>query len=353
MKKYLLPILIAALLPVQAIATVYYGGAADKNINGDDLWYTAVTGSCAGDGSPVAWATVNQAGNSIYANGCTIAIPNTANITVDVDLVSNIEQNTPDADAVDGGGFTYVTAATYSLTINSNMSAGGADLLAISGSASGTKVTVNGDLTGGTGSNANVINTTHTVGTVAIVGDIVGGSVSTGTHTVLVGGTGPVTITGNVTGGSLANVAGVIMTGNSTVTITGTLTGGSENQTYALQNGTASGTATVNGDCVGGSGFMAECANSSGASSSVTITGNIIGTATTALPYRGSVIWAPSAATKYIKVISDGTPAAYYMTPNPDPAVTDVKSGVTYGFDGSSVYTGTYSGGDGGGAWGF
>lgn len=119
-------------------ATVYYGGAAGKNINADDLWYTAVTGSCTGDGSPVAWSTVGQAGNTLVANGCTITIPNGANLTVTVDKISNKETDTPDADCVAGGTFTYTTSADYTLSITAELEAGGtADLLAISGSAAG------------------------------------------------------------------------------------------------------------------------------------------------------------------------------------------------------------------------
>lgn len=219
MKKLLL-ILAIIFIAVPSFATVYYGGAAGKNINADDLWYTAVTGSCAGDGSPVAWSTVGAGTHTLVANGCTIAIPNGANLTVTAAKITNKETDTPDADCVDGGTYTYTTSADYTLTINAEIEAGGAaDCIAISGSAAGSaRVTINtGPITGGSAANIDGVHDTHTGGEVVIgsTGNLVtitGGSNATARgYNYAASGAGTVKAYANATGAS-----GAALNNNST-----------------------------------------------------------------------------------------------------------------------------------------
>jgi hypothetical protein len=208
MKKLLL-ILAIIFIAVPSFATVYYGGAAGKNINADDLWYTAVTGSCAGDGSPVAWSTVGAGTHTLVANGCTIAIPNGANLTVTAAKISNKETDTPDADCVDGGTYTYTTSADYTLTINAAIEAGATtDCIAISGSADGAaRVTINtGPITGGAATGIDGVIDSHTTGEVVVgsTGNLVtitGGSNATGAgYNYTASGAGTVKMYANATG---------------------------------------------------------------------------------------------------------------------------------------------------------
>lgn len=265
------------MLSTPSFATVYYGGAAGKDINANDLWYTAVTGSCAGDGSPVAWATVGAAGNTLVANGCTITIPNTGNLTITVDKITNLETDTPDSDCVDGGTFTYVTAADYALTLNADIETGATThCLGISGSASGTKVAITGDITGGSGT-AYGVNDSHTVGTVTVNGNITGGTNTAGRGYYFSGATGTVTVSGNCI----------------------------SNAVPGCQLG-AGGTMTVNGDCTAaGAGEKAGCYAS--ATGAITCTGSIIGN-DTAVGVQGRIKWEPSSSKKYILMDGGGTP---------------------------------------------
>jgi hypothetical protein len=105
---------------------------------------------------------------------------------------------------------------------------------------------------------------------------------------------------------------------------------------------------TVAGNCTAGSVEVTGCLSSNSLTGYTTVTGNIIGTATN-MGASGKINWSPADTTppsNYIKIWTGGTDF-YYMTANPEPAVADVKSGVTYGWDGSAVYTGTLATGGG------
>lgn len=360
--KRLIIIIALLLFAAPSMATVYYGGAGSKNINADDLWCTAVTGSCTCDGSPTAWATVNQAGNVLVANGCTIAIPNNVSLTVSVDKLSNKETDAPDADCVDGGQFTYTTAEDYALTVNSDLEAGGTTgtLLVISGSASGTKVTIGGgkNITGGSATGISGIQLNHTVGTVVIGASgnpvaATGGGSST-SRGIYVSGTGPATLYVTAVGSSTASGPGVNVFGASTVTMIGTCTGGTFSTVAAYGcdiSGTGAATLNLTGDCVGadtGYGTGCGCSGTSGSTSSLNVTGNLIDGARGSARL-GAVNWTPGAS-NYAKIRSGSGTYQYFGKP---PAASNVLAADSIqSLTTASRTTGTASI-SGGGAWGF
>lgn len=260
------------------IATDYYGGAAGKNHNANDLWFTggAISGSCTGVGDPVSSATVLQAGNNLYANGCTIAI-------VDSFTAGKISTEDGDAggNAVAGGGYTVAINSVGALTFTTNIRGGTSDCLAISGAgAAGTELTIVGDITGGDASGIEGVIDTHT-GAGAIIA-----------------------VTGNITGGSSTSAYGYNMTGaTGTVNITGNAT--ASNTSHALRNYSTGAIMTLTGDCIGAAGgdYYGCVAPLAGP---FTVTGKIIAGARGS-GAAGSIRWAPSSAQKYIKFDGGGT----------------------------------------------
>lgn len=314
------------LIAVNVFATDYYGGAAGKNINADDLWYEAVSGSCSGSGSPVASATVLQEGNTLYANGCTIAINTSFTATEITNKLGGA------ANAVAGGGYTIAGAAT----VTSNVVASDTNNTAvITASAGSYTIEVVGNITAGAGRGLvgaanNTINVTGNVTAAAEIG-------------VYNNNAGAVNITGNVTGGSVIQKHG-LHTAYGGGTVTGTVTGGA-----------AVGAAGVN--CTGTTGM--------------TLTGNLVNTAT-ANASQGKIIYSPASPANYIQY---GATKYYYDIPdaasvlssdtvagesgtydeaarNTDPGEENVRSGTTYKIQ-NSEKTGSMSAGGGGGAWGF
>jgi len=266
MKRTLL-ILILILLTAPCFATVYYGGAAGKNINADDLWYTAVTGSCTGDGSPVAWSTVGAGGHTLVANGCTITIPNNADLTINAAKITNKETDNPDADCVDGGTFTYATSSSYTLTINAEIEAGGtADCLAISGSGAGSaRVTINGGpITGGSAGGCHGVEDTHSVGEVVVgsTGNLVtinGGSNSLSRGYMFIG-TGTVKMYANAIGATGIAVANYSTNASGIITMYDGKCQGSATASYAGCSAGSSGSIVLSGVNIisGAGGFGAD-----------------------------------------------------------------------------------------------
>jgi len=344
--KKILSILIILFVASYANATTYYGGAADKNINGDDLWYTGVTGSCAGDGSPVAWSTVGQTGNTLVANGCTITIPNDANLTVTVDKISNKETDTPDADCVDGGSFTYETSADYTLTLNAAIEAGRTeDCLVISGSAPGSaRVTLTGAMNGGSASGVDSVYDTHTVGE------------------VVVGSTGNLV---TITGGSNVLAFGYKFTANaaSTVKMYANGVGGSS---AGIQNSSVNSGAIITiyeGVCLGGASASGYGGCSAPNAGPIVLSGVTIQSGTGTFGVSGR-IYAQPGATNYILMPVDSSYSAgtvdthsvvygpvadgdSWTNSNTLTTEAEIKSGEKIG-----TATGTMSI-SGGGAWGW
>lgn len=322
MKKLLLA-LIFLLIAAPAYSATWY---ACKTANIDsvsagttsDVWYSAA--ACTG-GSFYTWTSTFDdglnAGDILRANSYTITITVNPGATGKKVILDTLTA---------GGGFAFGMGSN--LTINADITAGTTDCLTLTGSAN----------------------------TLTIVGNITGSSTTNSKSGVLDGRTGgTVVITGNVSGGANNSAVGFKKTAaGGTVTISGNCSGGTRSGGGCMFDGFYA-TVTVAGDCVGGGSAGTSsygCAMVANASASMIVQGNILDSATSVAIY-GKVQWQPGAATNYYRKLNNSTgPAYYYMTPNPDPAVTNVKTGVTYGFDGSSAYTGTYSAG-GGGAWSF
>jgi hypothetical protein len=345
MKKLILAITMILLVSVPSFATDYYGGAAGKNLNADDLWYEAVSGSCTGSGSAVASSTVLQAGNNLFANGCTIAITDSFTAT----KIST--ENGGAANAVAGGSFTLTTASVTGKTLTANIVAGDSACLTLTGNGAGTPVlTIIGNLTGGTGSADYAVTTNHSVGTLNIG--------SSGTPSTITGGgnvsaygfyntaMGPITAYASIVG---ATSVGWSNNGNATVSITGSATGVGNVNGY---HNSSTGATTMTGNCTGSStGYGMGCyAASTGA---ITVVGNIVN-GTRGVGAGGTIIWTPTAPANgatghYVKFDGGGT--AVFAGKNTDDAT---KALTTFYYidptDGTSDQ-GSATGTGGGGAW--
>jgi hypothetical protein len=371
-----LTVLLILLFASNAQATDYFG-CASAAVNADNTFCATPSGSCAGS-DPVSAATALQAGNNLYANGCTITIPNGGSFTA-------TKISTKDGDgagaAVAGGGFT-ATANGVTATITANVEGGTTDCLTIGSTTNVVNLTILGNITtdatagadgvfitgsaptvtiGASGSPVSItgggaacygVYDVSTVTTKTVYANITAGSATSGHGYYFAAASGVTNITGDVTGTASA-ASGV--TGSHSGTATATINGNctqSSNISYAACQADSSGSLTINGDCIAGTGKMAPCnANSTG---TLTVTGNIIGSANSP-GIQGKVVWSPSASTKYFRLTGDGSPAYYYLTSNvaggAHPPVANVEAGVTYGWDGAAVYTGTLVTSSGGGAW--
>jgi hypothetical protein len=142
------------------------------------------------------------------------------------------------------------------------------------GAATGTSLSVTGNITGGNilgGANVNA--TTHTGTTVSVTGNITGGNVLGGANVNATTHTGTtVSVTGNITGGNVlggANVNATTHTGT-TVSVTGNITGGNvlggANVNATTHTGT---TVSVTGNITGGNIITAANAYFTGAAARI------------------------------------------------------------------------------------
>lgn len=317
LKTFLLAILMVLVFVTTSFATDYYAGKAATNINADDLWFTTSTGSCGGS-TGASGATALQAGNTLYANGC--------DVTVNASFTAT-KISTAAGAGTSGGSFNVVTS-TSPLTITAAVEGGATSSkpgLVITGNANANPaLTIIGDITGGSASGAHGVSSSYTVGTIIIQGAITGGSHS-GTNGYYSGSnTGTVEVTGNVSGATGPGLQIVSSAAGSKVT----------------------------GNCIGSTGNVGVGCTSAG-SGGLKIYGNIINN-TRSVGAHGSVYWNPS-ATNYLSIKTTDGSTVMYLPSTTNLPVTNVKTGVEYGYDGSTgPNVGTLSaGGAGGGTWGF
>lgn len=335
MKKLLL-ILAFLLLATPAFgATNWFAGSGDTDFNAvsggttSSVWNTNADGT---SGTYLDWSTQPANGDVFIANGATLAID--ANIGSGSVTVTLTTEGT-DYGGTDGGGFTVNINTTDPLTLYTNIVAGSTDCLTISGAGAGvgeTELTIIGNATAG-GSAADGIYSTHTAG-----------------HVVM---------TGNASASASTNSSGVnVNTTSGVMTITGNATGvGSYG--FKIGTTTAGSYGTIVGNCIGSdTTYLAEGCMGQNVVGLI-VKGNIINGARSN-GTSGNIVWSPQATShpfNYVKILGDGTPAAYYLVAIPDgsahPPESDVENAVEYGFDGADHYTGTLSAGGGGGAWGF
>jgi hypothetical protein len=327
MKKGIIALVILLLcaLVYQANAATWYAGSGDTDFNAvsggttSSVWNSNADGT---SGTYLDFATQPSNGDIFVANGATIAIDDnigSESVTVTLTTAGN--------GGTDGGGFTVNISAVGALVLYTNLTAGTTDCLAITGAgSSGTELTINGNITGGSAANADGVADSHTgVGAAVVVnGTITGGSAASTTGYNSIGATGTVTITGNVAAGSGTSTYYGFYSSSGTIT-------------------------TITGNCTGAGGANAMSGCHAAGAGGITVIGNIINTAR-AVGASGCIKWTPTAPSSgvnghYVKFDGGGT--AVYVGKNTETqakAMTDFYY-FTAASATSTVGTATGSGG--------
>lgn len=325
-------------LACPAFATDYYAGVAGS-ITADDCWFpqTDVVGSCdATAGTPVASATVLQAGNTIYLNGCAM----TAAAGFTITKLSNADGDAA-GNAVDGGTLTYTfPAGAQTIIVDTIETGANAICIELAGSTGGLTIgsaVAPVAITGGSGATRYAVRDQHSgagVITTIYSSTITGGPHATGKgfvyNSAVVGGA---VIYGTGVGGTAPGIENTHATGSLTV-----------------ENCTGSATAVNIAGCRGA------------AAGGVTVTGNIINS-DRASGADGYITYAPSSAQKKVSFLGGtdvylsaglGSDAGGTQIAAADTAA-EVAVGTYFIKKDDGVYTqGTAAGGGGGGgAWGF
>lgn len=260
------------------------------------------------------------------ANSFTVTIP--SNVTV-----SEIRNDTTGG-ATDGGGFTI----NNGVTVTANVFAGGQGTACASIAASAT-VNIIGNVTAGTASNAHGCSM-GSGSTLTITGTVTGGTSATA-RGVSVGGT-TLNVTGNVVGGSAG--AGVYSNASNTINVTGNTLGSATGTGPGVLNN-AGGTATISGYAQGNdygpgsAGISGIAVGAQNTAQGILEVGAIKMGAKGVGGVSGAYRFASTTAASYTARATSGlTEVILCPIAAVVPAVTDVKSGVVYGDGG---YTGT------------
>jgi hypothetical protein len=195
------------------------------NINATDVWATTPTGTAAD-----VWSTFTSS-DVLHSNSFAI----TVNVDTTVGEVRNDNANSATA----GGSFTLSNGITLTADAFAGSTGTACVQLAVANAA-----TFVGNATGGTGTNAQGINSSST-GTLTITGNLTGGS-GTNAHGASVT---IATITGNATGGAGTQPRGLNVLSAGNVTITGNVTGGSTGAAEGAFN-VGAGTLTIVGSAI-------------------------------------------------------------------------------------------------------
>lgn len=206
--------------------------------------------------------TLPQPGDDVYADGKTVTIDQ------DINVVSI--QTTQRSGGTAGGGFTI---GNIDATITANIVAGTTACLSMN--TISTLVTIIGNITGGSASNAYGV----TYGSVSqvtlnITGNITGGS-GTNSYGLLCNSastTLSISIIGNVTGGSGTTAAGLRQAGSVPVTITGNILAGTTTSIQGLSV-ISNGVVTVNGTPIGAGAVVVTTSGRLRINATSTITG--------------------------------------------------------------------------------
>jgi hypothetical protein len=302
-------------------ATDYYA-TADAEITTATLWDT----NPAGGGTDLTWASLAD-GDVLYANNHAITIANdigSASVTATLTTAAGT--------GTAGGSFTFNINTTAAKTLYTNVTAGTAIGLIVTGAGAGadtTELTIIGNITGGSATSAYGVRLEHTLGNIPITGTITGGS-GVSSHGIHSASTGKFAVTGNATA---AIGVGINSASTSVFTIAGNCTGSSSS----------------------GGQHGCHCGNAAGY---CTITGNIINGSYN-VGATGHVRWTPTAPADgvtghYVK-FDGGADTPIFVGTNTDDATKAL--GTFYYIDptdgGSDQGTATVEGGTGGGAWGW
>lgn len=174
--------------------------------------------------------TLPTSADDVFADGFTV--------TVDQDITVLSIRTTQRSGGTAGGQFSI----SGTRTVNANVTAGTTDCLVVT--ATSASITINGNITGGSVSNADGFVCSQTNATFAIVGNVTGGSAS-GANGVFASNIGVVgSVTGSLTGGSNAGARGCIF-GQGTYTFNGDSFG---NTGAGLLINSSASNCTINGN---------------------------------------------------------------------------------------------------------
>jgi hypothetical protein len=221
------------------------------NINATDVWATTPAGSAADVFSTFTSSDV------LHSNNFAI----TVNVSTTVGEVRNDNANSATA----GGNFTL----NNGVTLTANVFAGSTSTACVQ-MASSNSATVVGNATAATGS---AISTSST-GTLTVTGNITGGSSSNAG--LVNGGTGTASITGNSTGGTASFATGVTNSSSGTTNITGNVLAGSAASSFGARN-TAGGTFNITGSATATASAAGASNESTGLMTMIRAVGNSYG----------------------------------------------------------------------------
>jgi hypothetical protein len=222
------------------------------NIDATDVWATTPGGTAAD-----VWSTFTSS-DVLHSNSFAI----TVNVSTTVGEVRNDNANSATA----GGSFTL----NNNITLTANAFAGSTGTACVQ-LASTNAATFVGNATGGTGTNAQGINSSST-GTLTITGNLTAGS-GTNAHGATVN---IATITGNATGGTGTQTRGLNVITGGNVTITGNVTGGSTGSAEGAFNA-GTGTITIVGSAIASSSAVGANNSSTGTLTVTRAVGNTWG----------------------------------------------------------------------------
>jgi hypothetical protein len=209
------------------------------------------------DATGAAYGMAPQAGDTVLANGVAV--------TIDIDITVAEIATRAGTTASAGGSF----AVSGTRTINANIAAGTTDCLTVSTSSS--VITLVGNVTGGTSTNADGILYSAASSTLAITGNVTGGSAGTA-NGIVASASAPsaYSINGNVTGGSSSTARGIQQSGTCAGTIVGNFIGSA-----GPGLNSSNGTVEVTGNPTNGNSV-----NVSGGTVTITLTSDVTGIAT-------------------------------------------------------------------------
>lgn len=247
--------------------------------------------------------TLPTAADDVYADGKTV--------TIDQNVTVLTLRTTQRAGGTNGGGFTV--SGAYTIAATNGIICGTASTALTCTNTTGTTVTVNAALIGGTSNSNQTVLFMSGTGTLNITGNIsYAASAGGGNGLLRVDGAGAtVSVTGTVVGNSINNAMNAISMNGSgaTLTVTGNVTGpsGNANNQQTINIAAAAGSLTIVGDVTGGSGSgnTTYAINIAAGSSIVSITGNVTGGSTTNSHAVNRA--ASSAAMTVIGTITGGT----------------------------------------------
>lgn len=270
----------------------WYAQLAATDVSAANQWNAAPDGS----GAWLTWANLGAA-DVLCANGKT-------NLTIAAGFTCGSITTSGGGIGANGGGFIVASGVTPTATCN--VVAGTTTCLSV---AAGRTITITGDVTGGSATNA---------------------------YGVYANG-GTITITGAVTGGSAYGAYGAFAQNAGAITITGAVTGGSAATAFGAYAATA-GTITINGTVTAGATWSAYGAFCNDASGSLTIVGSIINSNTGGPGVAGLYYWQPASVAHYWQVAWNGSLDQRYTEA---PGEESVRYGLQFGYNGVTLMTGS------------